>query len=255
MHGIYLYIVVPLLFFFISFLFAMLGMGGGQLYIPILLFLGLDMKTEAIPLGLFLNVLTTLVAAITYSLKKMIDWKTLVPFVVLMFGSAPLGTMVNLALPTKWVIASFATIALLSAFLMLSRYKPKGNLEGYAKVIVAALAGGALGFISGLTGLGGGNLVVPILYLMGIQPKIAAATSSGIVTFSAAISLISHLKAGNKVDIWLWTFTALSVLIGSRLGAKFMVEKLSQSNVKRLFGWVVLGVALLMYYKAFFLKH
>ncbi len=177
----------------------------------------------------------------------------MIPFVILMFGSAPLGAWVNVNLPTKWVIFSFATVALLSAFLMLSGWRPKKAIaeERVKAWIIAALAGGALGFISGLTGLGGGNLIVPILYILGLQAKIAAATASGIVVFSSTISLISHLHFHEKVDLLLWTLTAISVIVGSRLGALFMVEKLSNKGVKRLFGIVVLIVAILMYYKAF----
>ena len=49
----------------------MLGLGGAGLYIPILYWMGLDFKTEAIPLGMLLNVINSATAATTYTIKKM----------------------------------------------------------------------------------------------------------------------------------------------------------------------------------------
>ena len=66
MNTIYL---APIIFFFIAFVFSMLGMGGSQLYIPILFWLGMDFKTQAIPLGMLLNVVNSSSAAFTYEEK------------------------------------------------------------------------------------------------------------------------------------------------------------------------------------------
>ena len=62
-----IYLIVPILFFSISSLFSMLGIGGSVLYIPILYWLGLDFQTEAIPMGLLLNIISSSTAAITYA--------------------------------------------------------------------------------------------------------------------------------------------------------------------------------------------
>ena len=67
--------IAPILFFFIAFVFSMLGMGGSQLYIPILFWLGMDFKTQAIPLGLLLNIVNSSSALITYGRKKLVECK------------------------------------------------------------------------------------------------------------------------------------------------------------------------------------
>jgi uncharacterized membrane protein YfcA len=71
-----IYLAAPI-FFVIAFVFSMLGMGGSQLYIPILFWLGMDFKTEAIPLGMLLNVVNSSSAAITYSRKRLVGWRFL----------------------------------------------------------------------------------------------------------------------------------------------------------------------------------
>jgi len=92
--------VAPLLFFGIAFVFSMLGMGGSQLYIPILFWLGMDFKTQAIPLGMLLNVVNSSSAAVTYGRSRLVEWRTALPFGILMVVAAPLGTLVNIAMPT-----------------------------------------------------------------------------------------------------------------------------------------------------------
>ncbi len=93
--------LVPPLFFAIAFVFSMLGMGGSQLYIPILYWMGLDFKTEAVPLGMLLNVVNSSSAAITYGRKKLIVWRVAMPFAVTMILFAPLGVWLNVQLPVK----------------------------------------------------------------------------------------------------------------------------------------------------------
>lgn len=117
--------LTPVMFFFVSFVFSMLGMGGSQLYIPILFWLGMDFKTQAIPLGMLLNVVNSLSAALTYGRKGIIDWKVAIPFGLFMILFAPIGTWLNINLPTKPIVLIFALFTATAALLMLSGWKPK----------------------------------------------------------------------------------------------------------------------------------
>ncbi|NOY24048.1 MAG: sulfite exporter TauE/SafE family protein, partial [Acidobacteria bacterium] len=111
-------IEIPVIFFFIAFVFSMLGMGGSQVYIPILFWFGLDFKTAAIPLGMLLNVVNSSSAAATYAKKKMIDWRIGLLFGITMLIAAPFGTYVNHFLPTKLLILFFAVFTTVSGVLM-----------------------------------------------------------------------------------------------------------------------------------------
>ena len=51
-------------------LFSMLGLGGAQVYVPVLKWAGFPVKEVAIPTGLILNGLTTLFALVTYARSK-----------------------------------------------------------------------------------------------------------------------------------------------------------------------------------------
>lgn len=247
--------IIPFAFMIISFVFSMLGMGGSQLYIPILFWVGLDFKTEAIPLGMLLNVVNSSSAMVVYTIKKMVVWSIALPFAITMMIFAPIGVWLNVQLPVKPLIVFFALFTLTAGVLMLSGWKPKtGALSKRGKFILGLTAGSVLGVIAGLIGRGGGSFVVPLLFISGLNPKRAAATSSFIVTIAGMSSFISHLYTISTPDWFLWSFSALAVLIGSQLGSRLMAGKLKPKGVKLIFGTILIGVAILLITKDVLLR-
>jgi hypothetical protein len=247
MNTLYL---APPIFFVIAFVFSMLGMGGSQLYIPILYWMGMDFKTEAVPLGMLLNVVNSSSAAITYGRKKLIAWGVAIPFAVSMILFAPLGVWLNVQLPIKPLLIFFAMFTAAAAILMLSGWKPKrGDMSPRGRVILGLTAGGGLGTVAGLIGRGGGSFVVPLLYIAGLEAKMAAATSAFIVTCSGLSSFVSHLATAAQPQWGVWIATVAAVLLGSQLGSHLMAEWMKSRTVKLVFGWVLLGVAALIIVK------
>ena len=242
--------IAPFLFFGISFLFSMLGMGGAQLFIPILFWMGLDFKTEAIPLGIVLSLVSSLSATIIYLRKRMIDWHIAIPFGLAMVVGAPLGTWVNYLVSTRSVIVFFSVLTILGALVMLSGWTPKKKVMTPAgKLILGIFGGVGLGFDAGLIGRGGGAMVVPLLVLFGVGAKTAAATSMFVVICSTSASLISHLVAGAH-PIWgLWAACAVAVGLGSNLGARFMSRRMRPRGVRVAFGIVLMIVAVILLVK------
>lgn len=246
--------IAPILFFLIAFVFSMLGMGGSQLYIPILFWLGMDFKTQAIPLGMLLNVVNSSSAAITYGKKKLIDWKVAIPFGFAMILFAPVGTWLNIGLPTKPVILVFAVFTATAAILMLSGWKPKRReFSSKERKILGISGGSVLGFFAGLIGRGGGSFVVPLLYIAGLEAKTAAATSAFVVTCSGTSSFLSHIFTAAQPNWSIWILCVFSVLIGSQLGSRLMATKLKSKYVKITFGTVLLGVAVILILQNFLL--
>ena len=236
--------LAPVLFFTIAFIFSMLGMGGSQLYVPILFWLGMDFKTQAIPLGMLLSVVNSSSAALTYGRKGMIDWKVAIPFGVAMVMLAPLGAWVNISLPTKLIIIIFALFTIAGATVMLSGWQPKqGGLSSKGRTILGISGGSTLGFFAGLLGRGGGSLVVPLLYIAGLEAKAAAATSAFVITCSGTSSFLSHILTAAQPQWVIWIPCIVSVLIGSQLGSHLMAAKMKSKYVKLIFGIVLLGIA------------
>jgi uncharacterized membrane protein YfcA len=242
--------LVPPVFFAIAFVFSMLGMGGSQLYIPILFWVGMDFKTEAVPLGMLLNLVNSGSAAITYGRKGLIAWRIAIPFAAAMIAFAPLGVWLNIQLPVKPLLIFFALFTASAAVLMLSGWKPKrGELSNRGRVLLGLTAGSVLGIIAGLIGRGGGSFVVPLLYIAGLDARMAAATSALVVTGSGMSSFLSHLVTAAQPQWGVWLATVVAVLLGSQLGSRLMADRMKPRAIKLVFGWVLLGVAALILIK------
>jgi len=248
------YLAAPI-FFVIAFVFSMLGMGGSQLYIPILFWMGMDFKTEAIPLGMLLNMVNSSSATIVYGRKKLINWRVGIPFAVAMIVFAPLGVWLNVQLPVKPLLVFFALFTAAAAILMLSGWKPKrGEMSPRGRTILGLSAGSGLGLIAGLIGRGGGSFVVPLLYIAGLEAKVAAATSAFVVTCSGTSSFISHLATAAQPNWGVWIACVLAVLLGSQLGSRLMAGRMKSRTIKVVFGVVLLGVAAMIIVKDVILK-
>jgi uncharacterized membrane protein YfcA len=232
------------IFFVIAFVFSMLGMGGSQLYIPILFWSGMDFKTEAIPLGMLLNLVNSASAAVTYGRKGMVAWRVAVPFAAAMIVFAPLGAWLNVRVPVKPLLVFFALFTASAAVLMLTGWRPqRGELSARGRTTLGLASGGGLGLIAGLIGRGGGSFIVPLLYITGLEARVAAATSAPIVSCSGLSSFVSHLVTAAQPRWDVWSGCVGAVLLGSQLGSRLMAERMRSQAVKRVFGAVLLGVA------------
>jgi len=238
-----MFFVVPI-FFVIAFVFSMLGMGGSQLYVPILFWAGMDFKTEAVPLGMLLNVVNSATASVTYGRRGLIVWRAALPFAISMVVFAPLGAYLNMQLPVKPLLVFFALFTAAAAILMLSGWKPvQGGLSRAGHMRFGLTGGSVLGLTAGLIGRGGGSFVVPILHLAGLEARAAVGTAAFTVTCSGLSSFVSHIATAAQPRWGIWTACTAAVFVGSRLGSRVMAHRMSPRGVKLVFGCVLLGVA------------
>ena len=231
--------------FLLAALFSMLGLGGSMLYIPLFKWFGYDFKSVAIPLGLLLNGVTSLSAAIYFLRARMVDVRGAIPLVVTSFIGAPFGAMLTSRVPTRILIILFIVGMVVAAIRMLrlsGRPEPESMMPVRRRLILTGAAGLAIGIIAGLLGLGGGFLVVPMLIAMGYPTKKAAATSAFVVSFSSFSGFAGHVAEGH-FEPTLMLSCLVAVIVGSRLGAQLMNERLKSTHIKRMFGGVLLLVA------------
>ncbi len=239
-------VIVSLIILILAVIFAMLGLGGAMLYIPVFKWFGYNFKTIAIPTGLLLNGVTALSAAIFYLRAKMVDIRGSIPMIITSFIGAPLGAYMTRLVPTHTLIILFAICMVFAGGRMLitsKRPEPEQLMEAKKRMVLTGSAGFFIGFIAGLLGVGGGFLFVPILMAIGYPTKLAAATSSFIVIFSSFSGFAGHVAEGHfKVD--LMVLTLIAVIVGSQIGAKVMKEKMKARWIKQMFAIVLLGVAI-----------
>ncbi|MGB8621843.1 MAG: sulfite exporter TauE/SafE family protein, partial [Paracoccaceae bacterium] len=77
--------------------------------------------------------------------------------------------------------------------------------------------GGVVGLLSGMFGVGGGFLITPLLFFIGIPPPVAVATGANQIVASSVSAVLAHLRR-RTVDIRMGTVMLIGGLIGSALG-------------------------------------
>ncbi len=115
---------------------------------------------------------------------------------------------------------------------------------------ISPLAPLALGFVSGvltvLLGIGGGFIMVPaMIYLLGMSAAVVVGTSLLQILFVTAITTIVHATTTRSVDIVLAGLLLLGSVIGAQYGARF-AQAMKPELLRLILAIVVLGVALRM---------
>lgn len=244
------YLLVTGLIFVVSMLFSMLGLGGGMLYVPIFKWLGFPLKAVAIPLGLLLNGVTTLSAFLRYTREGLVDFRGGFPAALAGLVLAPVGAHMVKYVPQHILLILFAvmvTIAGIRTLIKSAQGEPTERVNKRRRAVVGGIVGGGAGFVAGLLGIGGGFIIAPMLMELGYPTKKAAATTAFIVTFSSFSGFLGHVAEGH-IDLTLAALTLVAVIAGSQLGAWFMANKAQPGWVKRLYGIVLLAVAMKLFY-------
>jgi uncharacterized membrane protein YfcA len=220
---------------------SLVGLGGGVIIVPSLLFLSaahiLPSISPQVAVGTSLVVIifNGLSSTLTYMKHKMVDYKSGLAFFI---GSGPggiFGAWVNQKLHFHHFSLYFGLFLVFVSFLLMIRsrlsplqrqkeFKVKRTyvtnegeeiVYGYHPWMAIPIAF-AVGFFGGLFGIGGGSLMVPAMILLFLfPPHVAVATSMLIVFLSALVSSLTHIAMGNVA--WLFAF---ALIPGAWFGAK-----------------------------------
>ncbi len=235
---------------------GLIGGGGSILTVPVLVYiLGVN-PVLATAYSLFVVGSTSLVGAVTYMKKGLVNYKTALVFAIPSFIAVfltrkflvpalpdPLFTLGE-AIITKniGIMVFFALIMLAASYSMIFAKKCVDCDEDEPIVFnfpMIALEGSVVGVITGIVGAGGGFLIIPALVLLAKLPmKMAVGTSLLIIAAKSLIGFLGDLST-QAID-WqlLLIFTALSIVgifIGSALS-----KKINEKVLKTGFGWFVL---------------
>jgi len=250
-------------FFVVSTLFSMIGMGGGILYVPILLFAGFSFK-QAPAVSLILILATSSAALFTFWKNKKVDWKLALvidpPTDVMAFVGGYFSAMVS----ETALKALLICILMIAGTLMLRRQRnTNGNIKDgrpwywhrnfngveYAVNLPLVLTATALvGVLSGMLGITGGIIKLPIMVLLcGVPMDIAVATSTVMVAITALSGLVGH-ALHSPISWHVGLILAISAVLGGILGSRVSL-KADKTVLKKWFGIVVWLVAIRLFMK------
>jgi len=238
------YLLYGSITFFLSILFSMGGAGAGVALIPILNFLGLDFSV-AKAVGLFAGASTTITSSIMNIKRKAVEYSFVAPIAIMMVVFAPLGAYSS-AFIDENIVKFFFMLMLFYSATMMMFFKKKALFHVKSKLPLF-IVGGVVGFIAGLLGVGGGNILIPLLALLGYEPKKVAVAVSFVVPFAALGSFFTYASY-IPLDWVLLMVVSLSAISGGYIGNYMMHFKLKQEDIKRLMAVLLYLLAIKLLY-------
>jgi len=234
------YILYSFITFLLSSLFSMGGAGAGVALIPILNLLGLDFSV-AKAVGLFAGASTTITSSVMNIKRKVIEYKSVFPIAIMMLLFAPLGAYSSRFIDEELVKFFFMLMLFYSASMMM--FGKKKALFHFESRAILFFVGAFVGFLAGLLGLGGGNILMPLLALLGYAPKKVAIAVSFVVPFSALSSFFTYASY-LSLDWVLLGVVSVSAICGGYIGNYMMQFKLKQEYIKKLMALLLYAIAI-----------
>lgn len=119
---------------------------------------------------------------------------------------------------------------------------------------VLFMAGVLLGLLAGITGIGGGIYLAPIMHLYRWAKAHTITTCTSLfIAFNSIAGLIGQLTKGSLLfdvlPIWILAACPIAVFIGGRIGSSLLVSNLPQARIRLLTAIVILIVAFRLWLK------
>ena len=227
------------------------GGGGAILALPVLVYvLGEDVG-PASTASLIVVAVAAAVGAGALARHGQVCWRLALLFSAPAAAGSLLGAVANTAVGPSALILGFVPVMLVAALATWQRAGSGGAEDGARgcprpPALRVLAAGFAVGALTGLFGVGGGFIVVPVLSIwFGAGFRRAVATSLVIITLTGLAALASHLVAGAAPAAGLTAALAGATAAGALLGAA-VNRRVPQQVLGRAFAVVVVVVALLL---------
>lgn len=190
------------------------------------------------PTALVLNVLVSSVVAFRFARAGHFSWPVLWPFLLASVPAAYIGGY--LTLPAGVFDLLLGVLLVVAAMPLLLRRPGPQIAPRPVPRLWAIAAGGCIGLVSGLTGMGGGVLLAPLLlYLHWASARTAAAMSAVFILINSAMALLGHVTVAERLPAHLIWF-ALAAVGGGYLGAHLGSKHFSAVMIRRLLGVTLL---------------
>lgn len=234
----------------IGVLVGLLGGGGSVLAVPALVFVAGQGLRQAVATSLLVVGITAAVALLPRLGKGQVAWRIAVLFGAAGAATAFAGAAVNRLLPEDVILALFAALMIGAGIRLLSEKPGTGaacsNAGGgvnWRRCLPRTLAGGVVvGFLTGLLGVGGGFLIIPVLVIvLGLPMETAIGTSLVVVAANSAAGFAAH-AGDTTLDVPV-TIAFTAAAVAAALGAGRLATRLDTDRLRRWFAYLVLVVA------------
>lgn len=222
--------LLPMIFAVVAALYASVGQAGGTGYIAVMGLAGYGPEVIK-PTALALNVLVSAIGCMRFARAGLLTWRSFYPFAIL---GAPFSLLGGAGtLPRALYQPFVGALLLAAAALMLRSASRAAELDRSAPAappfLKSLTTGAVVGYVSGLTGVGGGIFLAPLVLAFGwIETRQASAISTVFNLLNSAAALLATwtLIPAMSAPMPLWLLAvATGGLLGSWLGARHLPAK------------------------------
>ncbi len=225
---------------------GILGIGGGLIMIPLMVEVLKLTQHKAHGTSLVALVFTGIAGATTYAANSSVDITGAALLALTAVLTAPLGARYCHALTEKNLKKYFgAFLIFCSVLLFLKPYLTNfiGTLPGYAKIMILLTTGALTGFLSGMMGVGGGTIMIPVMVILaGFTQHVAQGTSLLVMVPAGAIGSFTHWKMGNVEKGILWGLIP-GIILGTYLGGN-IAHLIPNDTLRWVFALVIIFIGL-----------
>ncbi|MFA9398014.1 MAG: sulfite exporter TauE/SafE family protein [Clostridiaceae bacterium] len=254
-----LIIIMSIIILAIAILMSLVGKGGGNFYVLVMVLAGISMQNAATTSQLIMMG-TSVASMIVFNKHKKVDWKLALiidpPTDIMAFVGGYFAG--NIEATTLKLMFSILLI-LISVFMFIKvKEKPieQKNKFGYwnrtfgeykytVNIWLTLPITAAVGFFAGAIGISGGAFKIPLMVMLcGIPMEIAIGTSSAMVAATALMGFVGHSINGDfnpKLAIPL----TIVAIIGGLIGSKYAIKS-KPKNLKKIFAITNLIAAIIM---------
>ena len=209
--------------FGVAFFYSSVGHGGATGYLAALALVGVAPVSAKVAV-LITNVLVASVAFWRFYKAGHFDLNIFLSFAVASIPCAFLGSKIHIS-PQTYKIILGAVLSVAGIILLFrSRWQTDDVAVRKCFLPVALLVGAVLGFLAGLTGIGGGVFLSPVLYLFRwVKPKTTGGIAAGFIVVNSLSGLVG--AGWEKIAhagplLWLTLPAVIGALLGTHFGAR-----------------------------------
>lgn len=234
---------LPCIFFLIALFYSSVGFGGGSSYLALLsLFLTdfYEIRTTA----LVLNICVVIIGTIVFVRNRVFSFKQFWPFLALSIPTAYFGAQLRLTQQIFFLILG-AALTVAGCFMILKFVKYKLQSKNFSLSKKLSL-GGSVGLLAGISGIGGGIYLSPVLNLMDWKnPRTIASLASVFILVNSIAGLIGLTVAGTfQINEDLIFQLIIAVVLGGSIGSYLTNEKFNVRIIGVLTAFLVMYVGL-----------
>jgi uncharacterized protein len=232
------------LFALVALIYASVGFGGGSTYTALLGLWGVDYKLIPI-IALLCNIVVVTGGSVRFVRADLVTWPKVVP---LLMVSAPLAFIGGLVPLKQWLFLMILGGALLLSAIALIAQTDKMAPRKLPRSVLLLISA-AVGLLAGLSGIGGGIFMAPVLHLIRWADgrRIAAFASLYILINSITGLAGQIIKAGPQsladpaTEYWpLMIAVFVGGQLGSMLGMRFLTPRLLRTMTALLVGYAAI---------------